>query len=423
MRIAHITWNFVGLAVPLVVAAISVPELINKLGQERFGLLALAWGLIGYAGALDLGIGRATTHLVSKFRSGNEAEKLLIPTVRVTAIKITSLVGFFGFLIIFCAGLLGVGNLINAAQVDPNEILISILVLSVALPLQTISATYRGVNEAYLNFKGISMVRAFLGVANFGVPLAMTNFSEKIYYLIGSLVVSRVIALLAFKMLADRCVEDAVDLGKAQFSIEIAKKMTTFGGWFTISSIINPAVGIADRFIISAVISVGAVSVYAIPYEMVAQSLIVVGAITTVMFPFFSQLRTHAPTKVMGVFYRALGASLVIVLMITFSYHLIGDSILRLWLGVEMNEEMVGILKTLSFGLVPYTVGTLCTSLLHSNGKTKLTAQINIIEFPFFLMLIYCLTNEFGILGAAYAWVLRVTIDAAIFLYYAVSDK
>jgi O-antigen/teichoic acid export membrane protein len=45
MRLSHIAWNLGGLILPLGVAALTVPPLIDRLGHERFGLLALAWGL------------------------------------------------------------------------------------------------------------------------------------------------------------------------------------------------------------------------------------------------------------------------------------------------------------------------------------------------------------------------------------------
>lgn len=62
MRIKNIAWNLAGLGGPLIVAALTIPALIRMIGLERFGLLALAWGLIGFAGIFDLGIGRATTN-------------------------------------------------------------------------------------------------------------------------------------------------------------------------------------------------------------------------------------------------------------------------------------------------------------------------------------------------------------------------
>ena len=68
MQLKNIAWNLAGLGGPLIVAALTVPALIRMIGMERFGLLALAWGLIGFAGIFDLGIGRATTQTISRLR-------------------------------------------------------------------------------------------------------------------------------------------------------------------------------------------------------------------------------------------------------------------------------------------------------------------------------------------------------------------
>src|SRR5262249_46899419 len=58
-------WNVLGTGTPLFVAAFCIPVLIRALGEDRFGVLALAWALIGYASLFDFGLGRALTQLVS----------------------------------------------------------------------------------------------------------------------------------------------------------------------------------------------------------------------------------------------------------------------------------------------------------------------------------------------------------------------
>jgi len=59
----------------MIVAVFCIPILIRGLGKERFGLLTLAWVLIGYAGLFDLGLGRALTQLVAqKLGAGEERE-------------------------------------------------------------------------------------------------------------------------------------------------------------------------------------------------------------------------------------------------------------------------------------------------------------------------------------------------------------
>src|SRR3954447_18101947 len=59
-------WNFAGVAVPVPIALIAIPSLIGRLGSERFGLLTIAWALMGYFGVFDFGLSRATTSYLAR---------------------------------------------------------------------------------------------------------------------------------------------------------------------------------------------------------------------------------------------------------------------------------------------------------------------------------------------------------------------
>lgn len=56
--------NFIGQAVPLLVGVITIPFIIRGLGTDRFGLLSLAWIVLGYFAIFDLGLGRTTTKFI-----------------------------------------------------------------------------------------------------------------------------------------------------------------------------------------------------------------------------------------------------------------------------------------------------------------------------------------------------------------------
>ena len=304
MRLSHISWNLAGLALPLLVAAVTVPQLIQKLGNERFGLLALAWGLIGYAGALDLGIGRALTQLVSSLRGADDLAD--IPDVLATARRITLVTGLVGGSFVAATALLGGYAWIDAHGTPPLEIRSAMILLAIALPAQAMSATYRGMNEAFLNFKGISLLRAGLGVINFGGPYLVTLYTNQLPWLIATLVVSRVLALFAFDHLAARCMRIGGVGYKGVYSSKIARSLFAFGGWVTVSSIVSPILVQADRFVIASVISAAAVTVYVLPYEMVTQSLILVSSVSSVMFPTLSQLMRERPGEWRAYFRRWL---------------------------------------------------------------------------------------------------------------------
>ena len=68
-------WNLIGNGAPLIVAVFSIPILIHGLGKDRFGVLALAWAVIGYASLFGIGLGRALLQLVAKkLGAGEEHE-------------------------------------------------------------------------------------------------------------------------------------------------------------------------------------------------------------------------------------------------------------------------------------------------------------------------------------------------------------
>lgn len=416
LKLSHIYWNFAGLALPLVMAAIAVPRLLQLLGPERFGMLALAWGLIGYASVLDLGIGRATTHIVSTLRAGDTEETHQIPTVLFTATQLTLLAGLAGALLLSIAAFTGIGKFLATSQIQKNELLISALLMAVALPMQALSATYRGINEAFLNFRNISLLRVLLGVANFGLPLLISQYSNKIYWLVGGIVLSRTIALYIYRALAKSCIAH-LEISTPRFSSDVARNLARFGGWFTVSSVLNPIVAIADRFIIASSISAAATALYVIPYEMVVQSLTVVGAITTVAFPYLSKLRINDPKTAKTIFNRTLLAVTLMMAGVTLLYYFVGGFILKTWLGIEYFEVQSEIVKILSVGLVFYTIGTICISWLHAHGKTNTTAKLNLIEFPINLAIVFFCVKYYGVQGAAVAWVARIFFNALILFY------
>lgn len=61
-----VLWNLVGTGLPMLVAIPAIPALISGLGAARFGVLTLAWVVVGYFSLFDLGLGRAMTQLVAE---------------------------------------------------------------------------------------------------------------------------------------------------------------------------------------------------------------------------------------------------------------------------------------------------------------------------------------------------------------------
>src|ERR1700687_5763655 len=83
--------NFLGQLLPMLVGIVAVPQLITRMGTERFGIITIAWMLIGYFGLFDMGLGRALTQLVAGQLGRNETDD--IPAVFWTSLLLMLLLG------------------------------------------------------------------------------------------------------------------------------------------------------------------------------------------------------------------------------------------------------------------------------------------------------------------------------------------
>lgn len=408
--LGKILWNVFGIATPLLIAAIVVPRLLASIGVERFGFLALAWGLIGYATAMDLGIGRATTQQVARMRNGADAHQ--IPNLFATARRLTTLTSTIGMCLIAIAAMAGVYRYIRTEAVPLAEIQYSMLLLALALPMQAVSATYRGVNEAYLNFRSISILRILLGAANFGGPYLVALWTQELHWLVSTLVVSRALALMLYRKFAHDCLSQDGHADRGRYAKAHAHRLLQFGGWYTISSIVSPLLVQADRFFVGALISAAAVTVYVLPYEVTVQTLVFVSAVSTVSFPLISSLLTSSPSDALRVFHSWLlrVSCLMLVVLATLAY--VMPDLLRLWIGESVAPESILVGRILCVGVFFNSIGVMYFAWLHAQGKTLHTAVLHMIELPFFIGSLYFLINRYGVSGAAIAWTLRVTVDA-----------
>lgn len=413
MRLSHVTWNIVGLSLPLLVAAVCVPRLIDNVGAERFGLLTLAWGLIGYAGALDFGVGRALTQMVSRLQGENKPSD--IPDALVTAGRITMITGLVGAGVIAICAILGVASLLNAKAVPTTEITTAILLLAIAVPAQSISATYRGLNEAFLNFKGINLLRAGLGVVNFGGPFVVSNYTTELPWLVSVLMIGRLIALGLYFWLARTCLEKQdIHNANASYSNSIAEKLIKSGGWVTVSGVLNPIMTQTDRFIISSYISASAVLIYVVPYEIVSQSLIISGSVTSVLFPFLSKAIHGNQRNWKGLYRKYLLLLTSIMLGVSAVTALFLPELLKLWLNKNFDPQMVEVGRIICIGVVANSIGSMYYALLHSWGRLDLPGKFHLIELPIYICMLILLTHKYGVIGSAMAWTGRVSLDAAL---------
>src|SRR5712692_12030509 len=139
-------WNLLGLLLPTAVGIVVVPLLIGGIGVARFGVLSLAWIVIGYFSLFDLGIGRALTKLVADRLGAREEDS--IPPLAWTSLLLMFLVGILGGLFTLLISPWLVHHALKVPAMLQREALRSFYLLAVSIPVVTVTAGLRGILEA-----------------------------------------------------------------------------------------------------------------------------------------------------------------------------------------------------------------------------------------------------------------------------------
>ena len=91
-------------------------------------------------------------------------------------------------------------------------------------------------------------------------------------------------------------------------------------------------------------------------------------------------------------------------------------TILNIWLGKEYAENSTYILQVLLIGFLFNSYAQIPFATIQAAGKAKITALIHCIEIIPYLVGLYFFIIHFGVIGAAYAWTIRVSLDFVILL-------
>lgn len=406
----NVLWNLLGTGAPLLVALVAIPLLIDGLGTERFGVLMLSWMVVGYFSLFDLGLGRAVTKLVAEKLGQGVTDE--IPSLVWTAILLMAVLGVLGACIVAVLSPWLVDDALNIPLELQAETLTAFYILAASIPVIISMTGLRGVLEAHQRFDLVNVVRMPLGMVTFLGPVVVLPFSNSLVPVITVLVVARLFSWCAYAVLClkvEATLHRSVSVHRA-----MVKPLVSFGGWLTVSNLISPLMVYMDRFLIGAMLTMTAVTYYATPYEVVTKLLVVPVALMGVLFPAFTtalaQDKAHAARLyVRSVIYIFLLLFPAVLIIVTFA-----REGLTFWLGVEFSGDSSLVLQILAVGVLVNCLAHVPAGLIQGAGRPDITAKLHMAELPFYLLILWWLLSDYGIVGVAIAWVSRVVLDALL---------
>ena len=407
-------WNIVGYLIPILVALVTVPILVHHLGTDRFGLLSLAWVLIGSFSIIDLGLGRTLTQFTASTLARGDVDAIA-PLVWSTLVLMLIFGAVTGTVIALLAPWLVHGGLRIPVSLQA-ESLETLYLLALALPIVLVTAGLRGVLEAQQQFGLSNLVRIPLGIVTFAGPLLVLPFTVRLSAVVLVLIVGRYIAAVAYLIL---CLGSTPGLARRVGPrLSLMGPLLRMGAWISTSNLISPVLVYTDRFVIGAVISVGAVAYYTVPYDVAARLLVIPGAIAAVLFPAFATSFVHDRGRANALLVRGTKYLFLLLLPITIAAVTLASDGLRIWLGPDFSRQSGEVLQLLTVGVFFNGLANVPLSFIQGVGRADISARLHLVELPIYLMALWWLIAQAGIDGAAVAYAVRSFVDMAILFIF-----
>jgi len=400
-------YTLLGNGLPFIIGLVTIPRLVHVLGTERFGVLTLNWAVLGYFSLFDLGLGRALTQIVAERTGiGDLAE---LPDVIRTALDLMLGLGVFGGLVLVAVSPVLMDHAFKMTPALKGEVWASLLMTAACVPAVTLLAGVRGILEGRQRFLAISLLRLGMGILTFLGPWLVSFKTPHLFWVIGSLFLMRYAALLGHHLVARHTIPEM--RLEARFRSGYVKMLAKFGGWMTVSNLISPLMVNFDRFFIGTFLSLSAVTFYSAPFEIVTKLLIISGALVSVLFPVFGALHRTSPEEARRIYWTGLKVLLITLAPTLFLLGWFAPKILSVWLGAEFALQGASVMRVLCAGVLVNSLAAVPFAFTQGLARPDLTAKCHMFEVPIYAAVLWFLGSHFGIIGVAWAWTLRVTLD------------
>jgi O-antigen/teichoic acid export membrane protein len=408
--LSNAVWSLLGQIVPAAVGFLVVPRIVAGFGDGRFGLLSLAWAVIGYLSFLDLGISRAVTRSVAASLAHARVEELRVQVSSALAIMLG--VGCAAALILYPLAPWISQHALSMPPELREETLLVVRLLCIGLPITLLMNALRGVLEAYQKFGFVNAVRVPFGISTFLIPWLTLSHSRSVALVIAWLMAARVVAVAAYLIMCVRVMGEHARPRRP--SRAAVRELLDFGAWIMVSNIVSPLMVSFDRFIIGGLISVAMVTYYVTPYQIATQLLIVPMAVSTVLFPMFAALWERDRPRLGAVYVDGLHAVFVVMLAAAALVMAVAPELLAAWLGPRFAGPSATPLRWLMVGVLMNGIAHIPFAFIQGAGRSDWTAKLHLAEAPLYAVALVVSARRFGLSGVALVWSLRTTLDLIV---------
>tara|TARA_B110000977_G_scaffold85572_1_gene114168 strand:- start:15498 stop:16946 length:1449 start_codon:yes stop_codon:yes gene_type:complete len=405
----HSFLNLLGGVGSVLVYIATTPILLKILGLDGFGVLSIIWIFLNITSVLDLGVGRAVSYELARNKKIQEyAGGIIIISILFAFLQGT----IIGILFSLLSHHFSTAFLSNFSSQE-HSIMNLMGLIGLAIPFSIASTILMLVLEGQKRFISVNIYQVFATTLVQAGPIIMfyLNAVDDVVEVIASAIILRIGAffILGLFVLWDPRTRRGLMPGT-----NALRSLIKFGAKVQLSSLSEPVLDNADKFILSSLIGPSAVAIYNIPFQIHSKLKLLPIALMRSIIPEIASLHTRdkqlALTEYGFILLVRISTPILLFFLV---FYLI---IMRYWLGDLEGEKVTQIGIVLILGVWFNFIAHVPFGSLQGQGRPGSIAIVQVIQIIPYLVLVLILVKLLGTQGAAIAWTIRAIVDSAILI-------
>lgn len=404
-------YNVLGAVAPAVAALVTIPLLLAKIGEVRFGVLALVWLLLGHFGVFDFGLSRATANRIARVPADDVRGRR---EVFWTSLWMNLAFGLAGAASLYLLAEPLMAHVFEIGATAREEILPALPWVAVAVPLATLAGVLGGALDGRERFDVVNGLQALGAVIVQAAPVvAAYTVAIDLQTLIAASVMARGLSMLLLFAANLRLVAPGGPLPPER---RHARALFGYGAWVSISALIVPFFMTLDKFMIGAMLGAAAVAYYSVPDQLVRRISVFPGALARSIFPRISAADEHASRELAARSTRVLIAVVTpAVVALIAAMH----PFLTLWIDADFAARASAPGVLLAAGIWLNSLAMIPSAYLQASGRPDITAKCHLLEILPHAVILWLCIRLFGAVGAAAAMLIVTVMDTVLLMIFA----
>ena len=402
-------WVLGGQVVGVLAALLATPFVIRLLGTEQYGLLALTNVLFTYLVFADMGMGIASTRFGAgaHARKDEQTEILAIWTSLVIASVPALLIAFslaLGARVLVQQFLLLPPHLHETAIVVVRLTALGFFARAVAGVLNTPQLVRLRMDLMTLITTGTSVIQIAM------VPIVLLlggGLIGAVSVIAGTSILGAILHLTVSSRLLPGMLRPVVRR-------ELFKPILRFGSGLVASSLAAVLLTHGEKLLLTRYASVTAFAHYTVAFTLASMVTLAPAAMGQSLLPAFSRLQSDK-NALEQLYRRALRGTLLWIVPTAVLLAVMAKPFFTLWAGPDFGRASTVPFYILAAGLVFNALAHVPYIMLMALDRTKVIARVHLAELVPYLLVAGVLTYRFGAVGAAFAWSMRIVVDALVF--------